>query len=125
MVRKSVFEKNGGFDVDLQVAFNDVDFCYKLYEAGYNNVVDNEIHLWHHESLSRGSDESAVKLKRLMQEKEKLYQKHAALWDVDPYYHPGFTMDILDTDYSFDYEYPHHKHLAVEIPNSLSALPAG
>ena len=125
MVRKSVFEKIGGFDESLQVAFNDVDFCYKLYEAGYNNVVDNEVHLWHHESLSRGSDESADKLKRLMQEKERLYQKHAALWEADPYYHPGFTMDILDTDYSFDYEYPHHKHLAVEIPNVISTLPKG
>ena len=30
MVRKSVFEKNNGFDETLKVAFNDVDFCYKL-----------------------------------------------------------------------------------------------
>lgn len=125
MIRKSVFEKINGFDEKLQVAFNDVDLCYKLYEAGYDNVIDNEIHLWHHESLSRGSDESPAKLSRLMQEKQKLYRKHHILWEDDPYYHPGFTTDILDTSYSFDYEYPHHKHLAVEHPVSISSLPAG
>ena len=125
MVRRSVFEKINGFDENLKVAFNDVDFCYKLYKAGYDNVIDNEIHLWHHESLSRGNDESPEKLKRLMQEKQKLYSKHHILWEADPYYHPGFTTDILDTGYSFDYEYPHHKHLAVEHPVSISSLPSG
>lgn len=125
MIRKSVFEKINGFDENLKVAFNDVDFCYKLYKAGYDNVIDNEIHLWHHESLSRGSDESPEKLKRLMQEKQKLYKKHHILWEEDPYYHPGFTTDILDTNYSFDYEYPHHKHLAVEHPVSMTGLPKG
>ena len=125
MVRKSVFEKINGFDENLRVAFNDVDFCYRLYKAGYNNVIDNEIHLWHHESLSRGSDESPEKLNRLMQEKQKLYKKHHELWEEDPYYHPGLTMDILDTGYSFDYEYPHHKHLAVEYPVRMQELPKG
>lgn len=125
MVKKSVFEKMNGFDENLRVAFNDVDFCYKLYKAGYNNVIDNEIHLWHHESLSRGSDESPEKLNRLMQEKQKLYKKHHILWEEDPYYHPGLTRDILDTGYSFDYEYPHHKHLAVEHPISMQGLPKG
>lgn len=125
MVRKSIFDKINGFDENLRVAFNDVDFCYKLYKAGYNNVIDNEIHLWHHESLSRGSDESPEKLNRLMQEKQKLYKKHHILWDEDPYYHPGLTMDILDTGYSFDYEYPHHKHLAVEHPLHMQELPKG
>ena len=125
MVRKSVFEEVKGFDENLQVAFNDVDFCYKVYEAGYDNVVDNTIHLWHHESLSRGSDESSAKLNRLMQEKRKLYQNHAKLWEEDPYYHPGFTTDILDTGYSFDYEYPHHMHFAVEHPTPMKGLPKG
>lgn len=125
MVRKSVFVKINGFDEKLQVAFNDVDLCYKLYEAGFHNVIDNEVHLWHHESLSRGSDESPAKLSRLMQEKQKLYQKHKSLWEDDPYYHPGLTSDILDTSYSFDYEYSKHRHLAVEHPVSIPGLPTG
>lgn len=125
MIRKSIFEEIKGFDENLQVAFNDVDLCYRIYEAGYNNVIDNEIHLWHHESLSRGGDESPMKLKRLMGEKQKLYEKHVSLWEDDPYYHPAMTSDILDTGYSFDYEYPKHKHLAVEHPLRISKLPEG
>jgi len=125
MVRKSIFEQIGGFDENLQVAFNDVDFCYRLYEEGYQNVIDNDIHLWHHESLSRGSDESPAKLNRLMLEKRKLYEKHKELWANDPYYHPFFSTDILDTGYSFAYEYPHHKYLAVEKPAFLEKLPKG
>lgn len=125
MVRKSVFEQAGGFDEALQVAFNDVDFCYRLYEEGYQNVIDNTIHLWHHESLSRGSDESETKLKRLMAEKRKLYEKHKELWEKDPYYHPLFSTDILDTGYSFIYEYPHQKYLPVEKPTFVEKLPKG
>lgn len=105
MVRKEVFEKAGGFDESLQVAFNDVDFCYTLYELGYDNVIDNETYLWHHESLSRGSDESEEKQLRFRGEKLRLYEKHPDLWKEDPYYHPDFTLPILDTGYSFSYEY--------------------
>ena len=123
MVRKDVFEEAAGFDETLKVAFNDVDFCYRLYEMGYNNVIHNEIYLWHHESLSRGSDESPEKQARLMDEKQKLYQKHVELWNADPYYSRGFTTHILDTGYSFAYEYDYEK-CTIEVPQKISKLPA-
>ena len=123
MVRKEVFEQANGFDESLKVAFNDVDFCYRLYEMGYNNVINNEIYLWHHESLSRGSDESPQKQSRLMSEKQKLYQKHSELWNADPYYSRGFTTHILDTGYSFAYEYDYEK-CTVEVPEELQGLPS-
>ena len=44
-------------DESLPVAYNDVDFCFKLLEAGYINVQRNDVILYHHESLSRGLDE--------------------------------------------------------------------
>lgn len=53
-MKKTIFEKAGGFDETLAVAFNDVDLCYKIYEEGYYNVVRNDLFLFHHESLSRG-----------------------------------------------------------------------
>lgn len=123
MVRKEIFEKASGFDESLKVAFNDVDFCYRLYEMGYNNVIDNEIYLWHHESLSRGSDESVEKQARLMDEKQRLYKKHVAVWNADPYYSRGFTTHILDTGYSFAYEYD-YENCTVEIPQKIEKLPA-
>ncbi len=35
LVKKEAFEKVNGFDPDLAVAFNDIDFCLKIREAGY------------------------------------------------------------------------------------------
>ena len=105
MMRRDIFEEVGGFDEGLRVAFNDVDLCYKIYEAGYNNVIDNNVQLWHHESLSRGSDNSPEKMGRHMAEREGLYQRHPKLWGHDPYYHPGLTSYYLDVNYSFAYEY--------------------
>lgn len=105
IMRREVFEEVNGFDEGLQVAFNDVDLCYKIYRAGYNNVIDNEVQLWHHESLSRGSDDSPEKMKRHQQERDGLYQRHKELWGDDPYYHPGLTSQYLDINYSYAYEY--------------------
>ena len=105
MMRKDVFLQMKGFDEKLQVAFNDVDLCYRIYEAGYHNVVINTHHLYHHESLSRGSDDSEEKRERFLTEKLRLYEKHQVLWWKDPYYHPWFTEDILDVNYSFAYQY--------------------
>ena len=105
MVRREVFKEVGGFEEEFQVAFNDVDLCYKIYKAGYNNVINNEVQLWHHESLSRGSDDSPEKMKRHQKERDLLYKKHKDLWNDDPYYHPGLTSYHLDINYSYAYEY--------------------
>lgn len=124
MMRREVFDKVGGFDEGLRVAFNDVDLCYKIYEAGYNNVVDNEVWLWHHESLSRGSDNCPEKMERHMSEREGLYQRHPKLWGNDPYYHPGLTSYYLDVNYSFAYEYvTDTKRYAYEDYRELKKLP--
>lgn len=105
LLRKSLFEEIGGFDENLKVAFNDVDLCYTLYEKGLHNVVVNTTHLWHYESLSRGGDESREKLERLANERTKLYEKHPALYGKDPYYHDYLTNDILDSNFTYAYEY--------------------
>ncbi len=105
LMRKQLFDDIGGFDESLAVAFNDVDLCYTLHEKGLYNVVVNTTHLWHHESLSRGSDESKEKLERLMSERTKLYRKHPDLYGKDPFYHDYLTRDILDSNYTYAYEY--------------------
>jgi GT2 family glycosyltransferase len=54
-VRRSVFEAVGGFDEEsLVVAYNDVDFCIRVREAGFRNVVTPFACLSHKESASRG-----------------------------------------------------------------------
>ncbi|MBQ0028655.1 MAG: glycosyltransferase [Lachnospiraceae bacterium] len=105
MMRKELYDSIGGLDEEFKVAFNDVDLCYSLYEAGYHNVVVNSTHLWHYESLSRGDDESKEKLNRLKGERIRLYEKHPDLYGKDPYYHDYLTSDILDSNYTYAYEY--------------------
>lgn len=106
LVKKEIFDRVGGFEKELAVAFNDVDLCYKIFEAGYYNIVRNDVVLYHHESLSRGKDgESEEKQKRLLREKDVLYERHQKLYGKDPFYHKYLTNDMLESEYSPAYHY--------------------
>lgn len=97
MCRRELFWNLRGFSEELQVAFNDVEFCLRLWLEGYANVVVNESHAFHHESLSRGADESVEKQERLQRELERLYRGSPGLRGYDPYYPRELNRDCLDT----------------------------
>jgi len=97
MTAKEKYLEAGGFAEELKVAFNDVDFCFRLYELGYQNVCVNDMYAYHHESLSRGTDEAPEKLNRLLGERERLYGRHPGLEGRDPYYSPYLGREGLDT----------------------------
>lgn len=97
MLEKDKFQEVGGFSEELRVAFNDVDLGFRLYESGYWNACMNDLYAYHHESLSRGDDESAEKLERLLAERDKLYSMHPQLEGVDPYYSEFLNREGLDT----------------------------
>lgn len=96
LMRREVFERTGGFSEKLQVAFNDVELCFKLLRLGYTNVCCNDTFLYHHESLSRGLDASFEKLERLHGERDFLYASYPEMWNHDPYYSGKLVTDILD-----------------------------
>ena len=54
MMRPSVFHEVGGFEERLRVAFNDVDLCLRVRQAGYRVVYTPYATLYHHESATRG-----------------------------------------------------------------------
>lgn len=54
MCRREVFTSVGRFDEDLQVAFNDVDFCLRVTDAGFRILTTPCAELVHYESASRG-----------------------------------------------------------------------
>ncbi|MBE5879403.1 MAG: glycosyltransferase [Lachnospiraceae bacterium] len=86
LIHKALFEKVGGFNEELRVAYNDVELCFSLLERGYRNVVRNDVVLYHHESLSRGADsKSKEKMSRLKWERDKLYSLHPQYYRMDPY----------------------------------------
>lgn len=97
MVEKEKFLEAGGFAKELQVAFNDVDLCFRLYELDYENVCRCDSFAYHNESYSRGDDEAPEKLERLLRERERLYERHPLLSGVDPYYSVYWNREGLDT----------------------------
>lgn len=102
LVNAKKYEEVKGFNEDLAVAYNDVDFCFKLIEAGYYNVVRNDVVLYHHESISRGNDlVDEAKLQRLMNEQKKLYAMHPRFDKKDPFYSSKLTQHKVDFDYNF------------------------
>ena len=97
MVSRENYDRVSGFDEELKVGYNDVDFCFKLHEAGLYNVVRNDVILYHYESASRGSDDiSEEKKQRLLIERERLYKKHPDLKGQDPFYNVNLTPDKGD-----------------------------
>jgi GT2 family glycosyltransferase len=58
-VRRAVFFEVGGLDeVNLPVAFNDIDFCLRVGDHGYRVVWTPFSELFHLESASRGLDDT-------------------------------------------------------------------
>lgn len=96
LIRREVYEEAGGMSEELAVAFNDVELCFRLYEKGYYQVVLQDKPLYHHESLSRGDDESTEKWLRLMKERTVLYALHPGLEGADPFYNPNLNSKGLD-----------------------------
>ena len=101
MVRKEVYDEVNGLDESFAVAFNDVDFCVRVREAGYTNVFTPFAQLYHYESKSRGLDENPAKRKRFVSEVERFQKRwEKQLAAGDPCMNPNF--DLMKEDFSFD-----------------------
>jgi glycosyltransferase involved in cell wall biosynthesis len=97
VVRKEVYEEVGGLNGrDLTVAFNDVDFCLKVREAGYKNVWTPFAELYHLESKSRGEEDSPEKVNRFNNEVVYMIGKWDALLQNDPFYSLNLTTSRED-----------------------------
>lgn len=109
LVTRRCFEAAGGFDeVAFPIAYNDIDFCLRARALGFRTVWTPFAQLIHHESATRGSDETGINNERFKQEFERLQKRHG-------------TQNYLDDAYSpfFDKRYSKPN---IMIPNSLPAL---
>ncbi|MGN0984020.1 MAG: glycosyltransferase family 2 protein, partial [Gemmiger sp.] len=104
LVRSSVYDAMGGLDEKFTVAFNDVDFCLRVRDAGWRIVWTPYAELYHYESKSRGSDErDAAKKARFDAERARLYERHGRDGILnDPYYNPSLSKDYEDFRESAD-----------------------
>lgn len=97
LVKKSKFLEVSGFnETSLAIAYNDVDFCLKLFGKGYTNVCMNSVDLYHHESATRSHDDMTNE--RYRRERAYILSQWGHLLDLDPNYNPNLT--ILSDNFS-------------------------
>ncbi len=93
MISKSLFEKIGGFEEKLTVAFNDIDLCLRVREENYLVVYDAYVEMIHYESKTRGSEDTEEKVRRFQSEIEYMRTRWIdILKNGDPYYNPNLTL---------------------------------
>jgi O-antigen biosynthesis protein len=98
VMRKSVFDEVGGLDAEnLPIAFNDVDLCLRVRAAGYRIVWTPFAELYHHESASRGLNETPEKMAREQREARYLGARWRDVIAHDPYYNPN--LEIIGGDF--------------------------
>ncbi|MEO1672361.1 MAG: glycosyltransferase family 2 protein, partial [Cyanobacteria bacterium J06631_2] len=96
MCRRQVFEEVGGFETDLAIAFNDVDFCLKIASHGYHNIYLPHVVLYHYESKTRGYEDTVEKQARFAEEIQYMRQKWSKICDRDPHYNPHLSLKHED-----------------------------
>jgi len=95
MVERHIYQSVDGFDEKVfEIACNDVDFCLRLRKQGLLNVFTPYARAYHHESVSRGYEDTPEKKARFEKEVEVFRQRYAEeLSNGDPYYNPHFRLD--------------------------------
>ncbi len=97
LLRRDVWEKMNGLDTAWAVAFNDVDLCMRIRQAGYLIVWTPFAELYHYEFRSRGIEDTPEKQARFRSEVLLCQQRWKKELDQgDPYYNPNLTLDRLD-----------------------------
>ena len=86
----------------MKVAFSDIDFCLKVGKLGLRNLlVSNVVHR-HHESYTRGLDDTGTKKDRFKREVDYMFLKWGALLRKDRSYNRNLTLQKED----FSLAYP-------------------
>lgn len=93
VIRKEIYSAVGGFDAEnLPVSFNDVDFCLRVIELGYRNLWTPFAELYHHESASRGPEDTPAKQKRAKNEAAYMRKRWPQFMENDPAFNPNLSL---------------------------------
>jgi lipopolysaccharide biosynthesis protein/GT2 family glycosyltransferase len=102
IIRKHIYEQvNGLNEANLSIAYNDVDFCIRVREAGYRNIWTPHAELYHHESATRGHEDTPEKKARLANEMSYLKTRWGDLLLNDPCYSPNLTLEKEDFSFAW------------------------
>jgi glycosyltransferase involved in cell wall biosynthesis len=101
VISKKIYQEVGGLDESLAVAFNDVDFCLKVRNNNYRNIYTPYAEMVHHESLSRGAEDSPEKQVRFMQEVNLMKDRWSSKLQNDFAYNPNLTNKCEDFSFAW------------------------
>ena len=102
IIEKSIYEDLGGLnETNLQVAFNDIDFCLRVREAGYRNVWTPYAELYHHESATRGPEDGQENQVRFAKEVHYMKERWKDSLLQDPAYSPNLTLEHEDFSFAW------------------------
>lgn len=117
VVRRSLYRQLGGLNErDLAVTFNDVDFCLRVRQAGYTVLWTPHAVLHHHESATRGGDDTAEKIARAAREADYMRRHWSHLIANDPAYNPNLSLDRFDCQLAWPPRVTPLRHLALRAP---------
>ncbi len=93
LVRREIYERLGGLDEkNLAVAFNDIDFCLRVREAGFQIIWTPHAELHHEESASRGFANSNPEQVRFLAEIDHMNATWGEALQRDPFYNPNLSL---------------------------------
>ena len=97
LTRRDRYLELGGLDAArLPVAFNDVDYCLRVREAGGHVVWTPHAVLVHHESVSRGKDDTPQQARRARREAAWMRRRWRHVLGGDPFYNPNLSHERPD-----------------------------
>jgi len=91
-VLRDNFEAAGGFNENFRISFNDIVFCFALHILGKRNIYVADALFIHHESKSRGYDDTLEKLVLRNSEARKAWTLYPQLMRDDPFYSPNLSL---------------------------------
>ncbi len=102
VIRKAIYAQVGGLnETDLKIAFNDIDFCLRVREAGYRNIWTPHAELTHHESATRGAENTLLRRLRFAREMRYMNRRWGDLLRNDPAYSPNLSLERHDFSYAW------------------------
>ena len=92
VMRRTLYEELGGLDEAFAGSFNDVDFCLRVRERGYRNLITPFVDLIHHEGSTRGRGEALSRQEQFQHEVALFRTKWGRAMADDPYYNPNLSL---------------------------------
>jgi len=96
LIKKDIYIKVKGMNEELPIEFNDIDLCLRVLKKGYRILWTPFAILYHHESFSRGLNDSLEKIKAHNLAAETMKSIWGKTLENDPAYNKNFSLKRED-----------------------------